>query len=97
MLNRKVGVRQCLRLDSLRRIHHKNGSLACCKRAGHFIVKVHMTRRVDQIEVIVLTVLRMIGQIDGARFNGDPAFPLNIHVVQQLIFHITKRHRRSLF
>ena len=47
-----------------------------------------MARGVDQIKNIVVAVLRLVIQRNGVCFNRNTAFALQIHVVEQLIFHI---------
>ncbi len=43
-----------------------------------------MARRVDQIQLIGLAVVRMIIQRDGPGLDGDAALLLQLHVVQHL-------------
>ena len=50
-----------------------------------------MARRVDEVELIALAVLRGIIKPHGLRFNGDAALALNIHIVQNLFRHFTIR------
>ena len=47
-----------------------------------------MARRVNQIEDIIFPILSMIGQGNGIAFDGDAAFPLNIHIIKNLILKI---------
>ena len=47
-----------------------------------------MTGGVDQIEGIDLPVLRLIVDRDSVGFDGDAAFPFQIHIVEHLIFHL---------
>ena len=46
-----------------------------------------MARRVNQVQPVVFPVRRSIMQADSPRFDGDAALTLQIHVVQQLVFH----------
>ena len=69
-------------------VHHQHGALAGGQRAGHLVVEVHVARGVDQIQFIVLPVLGMVGQPDGPGLDGDAPLPLQVHVVQQLVFHL---------
>ena len=47
-----------------------------------------MARCVNEIQDITFAVLGAIGQGDGIAFDGDAAFPLNIHIVQDLILKV---------
>ena len=97
MLNGKVCICQRLRLDSLGGVYHQNRTLTGSKAAGDLIVKVNVSRRVDQIEHIGLAVLGTIIQPNCTSLNGDATFPFNIHIVQDLVFHITLGNRIGLF
>ena len=49
-----------------------------------------MAGRVDEIELILLAVGRHIGNTHGLGFDGDAAFPLQIHSVQILLPGLTR-------
>ena len=59
LLDRGVAVRDALRLDALRRIDDEQRAFARGERARHFVGEVDVARRVDQIELIGLAVLRV--------------------------------------
>ena len=97
VLHGKVGIGQRLRLHALRGVHHQHSALAGSQRAGNLIVEVHMARRVNQIQLIDLSILRLVVQLHSAGLDGDAPFPLQIHVVQQLVFHLALGDRPALF
>ena len=97
VLHGKVGIGQRLRLHALRGVHHQHSALAGSQRAGNLIVEVHMARRVNKIQLIDLSILRLVVQLHGAGLDGDAPFPLQIHVVQQLVFHLALGDRPALF
>ena len=43
---------------------------------------------IDQVQFVILTVLRLIVQCDGAGLDGDAALLLDIHVVEHLLLHL---------
>ena len=47
-----------------------------------------MSGGVDQVEFIVFAVLGGVTHADRVRLDGDPAFPFQIHAVQQLFLQI---------
>ena len=47
-----------------------------------------MTGGINQVEDIVLPVIAVVVEADGPGLDGDPPFPLQIHVVQQLALHL---------
>ena len=50
-----------------------------------------MTRRVDQIENIVLAIRRLIVQPNGLRLDGDAPLFFDIHRVEHLLGHLSLR------
>ena len=54
----QVGVGQRLRLDALRGIDHQQRALAGGQRARDLVAEVHVAGRVDQVEDVLLAVLR---------------------------------------
>ena len=89
----QIGVPQSLRFDPLPGIHHQQGSLTGCQAPGDLIVEVHMPGSVDQIQPVNLPVLRLIAHAHGPGLDGDAPLPLQLHIIQDLRFHIPFRHR----
>ena len=48
-----------------------------------------MPRRVDQVEVVDLTIARRVVQRGGLRLDGYPPLLLDVHRVQHLGLHLT--------
>ena len=48
-----------------------------------------MAGGVDQIKLIVGSVLSLVIYADGTRLYGYSALALKLHVVEELIFHVT--------
>jgi hypothetical protein len=59
-LDRGVAVGHRLGLDALARIDHQQCTLARRQRAAHFVRKVDVTRRVDEVEVVGAPVTRRV-------------------------------------
>ena len=97
MVKRKIDIAERLRFDSLRTVHHKYRSVTCGKRPGDLVVEIHMTRCIDQIKDIFLPVLRMVDRTNGLGLDRDAPLPLNVHIVQNLILHLTLRQYPRLF
>ena len=89
MIQCQINVGKCLCLYALRRIHHKDRSVTGCKASGYLVVKIHMTRCIDQVEDIFLSVVRLIDDTDCLGFDGNATLPLQIHIVQNLCLHLT--------
>ena len=52
-----------------------------------------MTGGVDQVENVLLTIGCAVIHARGLELDRDPPLPLEIHVVQELILHVTVGHR----
>ena len=56
-----------------------------------------MARRVNEIQLVDLPVLGGIVNLNRPGLNGNAALPLQVHVVQELIFHFPLGHRLADF
>ena len=90
IVQREINIGKRLRLDALRCIHNEHRTFTCCKRTGNFISKVHMARRVDQVEHILLAVRVGVIHPHGCGLDRDAALTLDIHRVKHLRFHIAQ-------
>ena len=88
MLQGQIGVGQRLGLDALGRIHNEQRALAGSQRTGYFVIEVYVARGVDQVHAVGLAVQGLILHQDRVGFDGDAPFPLQIHIVQQLVLHL---------
>ena len=86
----EVEVRQRLRLDALACVHHEDGAFAGGQGAAHFVREVHVPRRVDHVQDVFLAVF-LVHHADGVRLDGNAAFALQVHVVQELVRHLVFR------
>ena len=88
-VERGVAVGHGLRFDALAGIDHQQRTLASRQRATDLIREVNMARRVDQIEVVGLSIAGLVVQRGGLCLDGYPTLFLNVHRVQHLSFHLT--------
>ena len=56
-----------------------------------------MTRGIDQVELIQLTVRRLILHAHGFGFDGDALLALEIHRIEHLGHHLTLREGSRTF
>ena len=82
-----------LRLDALGRIDHQNRALARCERTRNFVGEIHMARRVEQVEFVSFSILRLVLHRHRMGLDGDPFFALEVHRIKQLILLLTLRNR----
>ena len=93
VLDRQVGVGQRLRLDALRRIDEQQRAFARGERPRDLVGEVHVARRVDQVQDVVLAVVGRVGQPDGVRLDRDAALALEVHAVEDLRLHLARLQR----
>jgi hypothetical protein len=86
-IQRQEEVGEGLGLDSLARVHHQEGPLAGRQGPGHLVGEVHVTRRVDEVQLIELPVGRPVVHVDGMELDRDPPLPLQLVGVQDLVPH----------
>jgi len=86
-LDREVCIRERLRLDALRGVDDKERSLAGLQRARDLVREVDVTGRVDEVQLVAPP-----GDADGLGLDGDAPFPLEVHRVEDLLAHLTRRH-----
>ena len=84
---RRVG--DGLGLDALRGVDDEHCALAGGQRTRDLVGKVHVARRIDQVELIRLAIVGVIGNANGIRLDRDAALALDIHGVEQLRLHVT--------
>ena len=83
VLDRQVRVRERLRLDPLRRVDDEQRALAGLQRARDLVGEVHVTGRIDQVQLVALPE-----HAHGLRLDRDPALALELHRVEQLLLHV---------
>ena len=92
MLHGQIGVGQGLGLHPLSGVHHQHSALAGGQGPGDLIVEVHMARGIDQVQSINFAVLSLVKKMDGTGLDGDAPLPFQVHIVQDLVFHLPLRH-----
>ena len=97
MIQRQITIGQRLRLNALRRVHYQKRAFTGSQASGHLVIKVNMSRRINQIERILLSVLCFIDQTDCLRLDRNAAFTFQIHIVKHLILHLSCRQQSRLF
>ena len=75
----KIGVRECLRLNALRRVDNQHRALAGRQAPRDLVVEVHVARGVDEVQNVVLPIVRPVIEPDGARLDGNAALALEVH------------------
>ena len=71
-----------LRLDALRGVDDQHCALAGGQRTRNLVGKVHVARRIDQVELIRLAIVGIIGDADGIGLDRNAALALDVHRVE---------------
>ena len=56
-----------------------------------------MPRRIDEVQLVRLAILRLVVEAHGLRLDRDAALALDIHAVEDLILHLTLAERARIF
>ena len=84
----KIHVGHRLGLDALGGIYHQQGPLTRAQAPRHLVGKIHVPRRVDQVQLILHAIRCRVIHRDRVRLDGDAPFLLEIHRVEQLVLHV---------
>ena len=90
VLERQVDVGQRLRLDALRGIHHEHRALAGRQGARDLVMEVDVAGRVDEVQLVLVAVARLVEHAHGARLDRDALLALEIHRIEHLIGHLAR-------
>ena len=82
-----------MRFDALRRINYQQGAFAGGQRARNFVGKIHVSGRVDQVELVSLAILGRVHHPDRVGFDCDAAFALQVHGIEDLGLHLARGQR----
>ena len=85
--DRRVAVRDRLRLDALARIDDEQRAFAGRQRAADLIGEIDVPGRIDQVQVVHLPVARPVVKCGCLCLDRDAALALEIHRVEHLRFH----------
>ena len=88
--DRLIGIGQRLRLDALGRVDQQQGTLAGAHRAADLVGEVDVAGRVDQVEDVGQSVLRLVVQPNGLGLDRDAALTLDIHRIEHLRGHLAR-------
>ena len=83
-LDRRVGVRDRLRLDALSGVDDQERPLTGGEAARDLVGEVHVPWGVDQVQVVDLAVAGPVGDPNRLRLDRDPALALELHRVEEL-------------
>ena len=83
----QIEVRYGLRLNALRGVHHQQRAFARGDGARNFVREVHVSRSVDQVERIQLSVAGLVFHLDRVALDGDALFAFEVHIVEHLRLH----------
>src|SRR5262249_29577918 len=83
-----IDVGERLRLYALGGVDHQQRALAGGERAVDLVGEIDVPWSVDQVEDVVLAVARAVIEPHGLRLDGDAAFALDVHGIEDLLHHL---------
>ncbi len=89
LLDRRVAVGNGLGFNALAGVNHQQGAFTCRQRAADFVSEVNVAGGVNEVQLVLDTVFGGVVQGNAVGLDGDPAFTLKVHGVQDLGFHFT--------
>ena len=96
VLHGQVEVGQGLGLHPLGGVHHQEHAFAGSQGPADLIGKIHVSRGVDKVQVVLLPILSLIRQGNGIAFDGYAAFTLDVHGVEDLIPELPFPHHTGV-
>ena len=84
-----------LRFHALPRVHDEQRAFAGVEAARDLVGEIHVSRRVNQVENVVLPVVAAVTHRYRVHLDRDAALPLQVHGVQVLFFQIAVGDRRG--
>ena len=85
----KICVCKCLSFNALRSVDDKNCTFTSSKWTWNFIVEVNVTRSVYKVKLIGFTVFCFIVKLYGVSLDCDSSFSFKVHIVKNLLRHIS--------
>ncbi len=85
VLDREICVRERLRFDPLRGVDDEDGAFTRLQRPGYLVREVHVTGRVDEVELVPLP-----RHAHGLCLDRDPPLALQLHRVEHLFSHVAR-------
>ena len=97
VVNSQIDVGQGLRFYALGGVNDQDRTFAGGQRARNFIGKVHVSRRINQVELIGFSVFGRIVEPHGLGFDGDSPLAFNIHGIENLLLHFAALQSAAVF
>ena len=84
MLNSHIEVRDSLGLDTLGGIHNQERSLARSDGTRNLIREIDVSRSIDEVEDVSVSILCLVFHLDGMALDGDTTLSLQVHIIKHL-------------
>ncbi len=89
IFHREIKVSDGLRLHALGCIDEQQDTFAGGQSAGYFVGEVDVSRGIDQVEDVVVSIVGAVGQRDRLAFDRNAAFALDIEVIEYLFAKVS--------
>ena len=88
VFHREQRIGNGLSFHALAAVHHQQRPLTGGQGPRHLVAEVHVAWGVDEVQLVSLTIRGLVVHGDRLTLDGDPPFPFQVHLVQELGFHI---------
>ena len=89
----EIHVGQGLGFHALAGIHHQQSPLTGLQRTAHLVGEIDVARGIDQVEDVALAICSGVLHPRRLELDRDAPFPLQLHVVEELLLHVADRDR----
>ncbi|MCY1173652.1 hypothetical protein D9M73_138190 [compost metagenome] len=87
LFDRRVAVGNRLRFNALTGVDHQQRAFTGRQRTADFVGEVDVAGGVNEVQLVVDTVFGFVIERNAVGLDGDPAFTLKVHGVEDLGFH----------
>ena len=96
VLHSEQNIANGLGFHPLCRVNEEQRTFARGETARDLIRKIDMSRRINEIEFVNLTIWRRVIHANGVRFDGNTPLALEVHAIEHLILHLKFAQRLRL-
>ena len=96
LIDRRIGVGHGLCLNALKGIDQQHGPFAAGQTPRNLVVKIDVAGGIDQVEFVKFAFV-VVAHANGAGLNRDAPLPLQLHVVEHLLFELPFFNRPGAF
>src|SRR5258708_38545559 len=83
-VEREEQIREGLRLNALGCIHDEDGAFTGRQRPRNLVREIDVSGRIDEVELVLLAVPRLVRHAHGVQLDRDAALALQVERIEDL-------------